>query len=64
MAHTEKCRGCMYENACDYIDCRINERKNIRNQAIDECINAFADWFGDDHKSQAYYKLLMQMKTE
>ncbi len=31
MAHTEKCRGCMYENACDYIDCRINERRNIRN---------------------------------
>ncbi len=28
MAHTEKCRGCMYENACDYITCRIEDYQN------------------------------------
>lgn len=25
MAYTENCRGCMYENACDYIDCRTEK---------------------------------------
>lgn len=25
MAYTEKCRGCIYENACDYINCRTEE---------------------------------------
>lgn len=24
MAHTEKCRGCIYENTCDFINCRLN----------------------------------------
>lgn len=27
MAHTEKCRGCMYENTCDYISCKKNVTK-------------------------------------
>lgn len=27
MAHTEKCRGCIIENRCDYITCRIDEAK-------------------------------------
>ncbi len=36
MAHTEKCRGCMYENACDYVDCRFDENKRIYNQALDK----------------------------
>lgn len=64
MAHTEKCRGCMYENACDYIICRFDEIKNMRNQVIDECINAFADYFGYNDDNQEYYRLLNQMKTE
>ena len=34
MAHTEKCRGCMHENACDYINCRFDEIKNICNQVV------------------------------
>lgn len=25
MAHTEKCRGCIFENRCDYITCKIDE---------------------------------------
>lgn len=25
MAHTEKCRGCMSENKCDYITCRLED---------------------------------------
>ena len=32
MAHTERCIGCMYENACGYIDCRIEENKKIYEQ--------------------------------
>lgn len=24
MAHTEKCRGCLNENKCDYINCRLD----------------------------------------
>lgn len=64
MAHTEKCRGCMYENACDYIICRFDEIKNIRNQVIDECINALTDYFGYNDDNQEYYRLLNQMKTE
>lgn len=40
MAHTEKCRGCVYENECSFITCRIEDsiktRKAIRNRAIDE----------------------------
>lgn len=27
MEHTEKCRGCIIENRCDYITCRIDEAK-------------------------------------
>lgn len=64
MAHTEKCRGCMNENRCDYITCRIEENKQIRNQAIDDCINAFANWFGYNYENQGYYRLLKQMKSE
>ena len=40
MAHTEKCRGCVYENECSFITCRIEDaiqtHKAIRNRAIDE----------------------------
>ncbi len=57
MTHTEKCRGCMYENACDYIICRFDEIKNIRNQVIDECINALTDYFGYNDDNQEYYRL-------
>lgn len=32
MAHTERCRGCMYENACSYIDCRIENDISLYNQ--------------------------------
>ena len=28
MAHTEKCRGCMYENECSFINCRKDEIKD------------------------------------
>ena len=66
MAHTEKCRGCMYENKCDYITCRIEEANKreieIRNNTIDECINLFADWFGYNYQNQGYYRLLNQLK--
>ena len=64
MTHTEKCRGCMYENACNYITCRIEEDKETRNKIIDDCINAFADWYGYDYQNQGYYRLLKQMKSE
>ena len=64
MAHTEKCRGCMNENKSDYITCRIKEAKEIRNQTIDDCINAFADWFGYDYEKQGYYRLLKQWRDE
>lgn len=65
MAHTEKCRGCMNENKCDYITCRIEEEKEIRNKAIEECINDFADWFGYNYQNQGYYRLLKQkMETK
>lgn len=65
MAHTEKCRGCMNENKCDYITCRIEEEKEIRNKAIAECINDFADWFGHNYQNQGYYRLLKQkMETK
>ena len=33
----ERCRGCRYENACDFSTCRIEYEKKIRNNAIDEC---------------------------
>ena len=40
MAHTEKCRGCVYENRCDYITCEIQHlaevRADERKKAIDE----------------------------
>lgn len=40
MAHTEKCRGCVYENECSFITCRIEDaiktRKAIRCCTIDE----------------------------
>lgn len=62
MAHTEKCRGCIYENACDFISCRQIENENIRNKAIDDCLSAFADWYGYNYENQGYYKLLKQMK--
>lgn len=64
MTHTEKCRGCMYENACDYIICRFDEIKNIRNQVIDECINVIMDYFGCNDDNREYHRLLNQMKTE
>ena len=32
----ERCRGCMYENACDFETCRIEYEKKIRNDTIDE----------------------------
>lgn len=65
MAHTEKCRGCMNENKCDYITCRIEEEKEIRNKTIEECINDFADWFGHNYQNQGYYRLLKQkMETK
>ena len=32
----EKCRGCMYENVCDFITRRIEHEKKIRDDAIDE----------------------------
>ena len=44
MAWTEKCRGCMYENACDYITCRKENEKEIRNKAIDEFKKEIRDW--------------------
>lgn len=28
MGHNEQCRGCMYENTCDYISC-IKIEKNV-----------------------------------
>ena len=34
------------------------------NQCIDECISAFADWYGYGYQNQGYYKLLKQMKPE
>lgn len=39
MAHTEKCRGCMYENACDFIDCRISKKQSVTTliDGITEC---------------------------
>ena len=40
MAYSEKCRGCMNENKCDYITCRIEEIKEIRNKTIDEFLCA------------------------
>lgn len=36
MERIDKCGGCMYENACDYITCRKEEVTKIRNKAIDE----------------------------
>ena len=38
MWREEKCRGCMYENACDFITCRIEYEKKIRDDAIDEFV--------------------------
>lgn len=44
MAHTEKCRGCMYENACDYMDCRTEKRNNMEIYTIlHTCINTKGD---------------------
>lgn len=34
MAHSEKCRGCMFENACDYINCRITNKSNPKHPCI------------------------------
>lgn len=53
MEHTEKCGCCINEEA-----------KEIRKQAIDECISAFADWFGYDYENQGYYRLLKQWRDE
>lgn len=68
MARMEKCRGCIYENACNFISCRIEDKKiqriEIRNQTIDECLNLFADWFGYNYENQGYYRLLRQMKND
>ena len=42
MAHTEKCRGCMYENACNYIQCRREENaKSLRNADVKLLYEAF-----------------------
>lgn len=41
MAHTEKCRGCMFENACDYIHCR-GEKVNVPQTNADR-IRAMSD---------------------
>lgn len=51
MAHTEKCRGCVYENRCDYITCQIQYIEEVRAKARAEAIDEFvermkskADW--------------------
>lgn len=33
MAHTEKCRSCMYENECSFINCRWDDAQKKREKA-------------------------------
>ena len=32
----ERCRGCRYENACDFKTCRIEHEKKIREDTIND----------------------------
>lgn len=37
MGHTEKCRGCHYENKCDYITCRKEKSRVSDKPLLDRC---------------------------
>lgn len=46
MGWTEQCRGCHYENACDYIHCRKEDNADydaLRNKTIDEFAGLLID---------------------
>ena len=46
MGWTERCRGCHYENACDYIRCRKEDDvnyKTLKNKVIDEFAELLTD---------------------
>lgn len=57
MARTEKCRGCMNENKCDFITCRIEENKESKGVIMESVnvdtlygiIDYLLDWLEDEH---------------
>lgn len=42
--------------------CYDRFEKEIRNKAIDECLNEFANWYGSGFHDTGYCRLLKQMK--
>ena len=62
MAHTEKCRGCMYENACNYITCRKEEYKTFRNKIVDEFAKKLKYEFGSDEIHEVIDEVAKSMK--